>query len=189
MMAALRKRTTFSNPHSLRARPKQTRDRNVRIDAISPARCGVPTPSCDRNESLFLRVAVRREEEDMSNSKLFAVVGILLASASGAVASPMLRLGGADPNIVQAQYGGNCANWQRQCARLWGGGTERWNECMGQPQALADCGRGGYAGGGYAQGTDLCGNWHQQCARLYGRSPAYRDCMRQPLALADCGRY
>ena len=188
MMAALRKRTTFSNPHSLRARPKQTRDRNVRIDAISPARCGVPTPTCDRNESLFLRVAVRREQEDMSNSKLFAVVGILLASASGAVASPMLRLGGADPNIVQAQYG-NCANWHRQCARLWGGGTERWNECMGQPQALADCGRGGYAGGGYAQGTDLCGNWHQQCARLYGRSPAYRDCMRQPQALADCGRY
>jgi hypothetical protein len=58
----------------------------------------------------------------MSNSKLFAVVSILLASASGAVASPMLRLGGADPNILQVQYGGNCANWQRQCARLWGGG-------------------------------------------------------------------
>jgi hypothetical protein len=33
MMAALRKFTTFSNPHSLRARPKQTRDRNVGIDA------------------------------------------------------------------------------------------------------------------------------------------------------------
>ena len=32
MMAALRKRTTYSNPHSPQALPKQTRDRNVRID-------------------------------------------------------------------------------------------------------------------------------------------------------------
>jgi hypothetical protein len=38
MMAALRKRTTFSNPHSLRARPKQTRDRNVGIDTGTEAR-------------------------------------------------------------------------------------------------------------------------------------------------------
>ena len=38
MMAALRKRTTFSNPHSLRARPKQTRDRNVGIDTGTEVR-------------------------------------------------------------------------------------------------------------------------------------------------------
>jgi hypothetical protein len=121
----------------------------------------------------------------------FAAALTLLASSACLRASPLDRLSPANPNVVQVQYGDLCANWHRQCARLWGVGTQRWNDCMNQPQALADCGRGGYGGGGYyQQGGDLCGNWHNECVRLYGwRTRTYRDCMHQPQALADCGRY
>jgi hypothetical protein len=71
-----------------------------------------------------------------------------------------------------------------------GGGTQRWNDCMNQSQALADCGDGYGGGGYYQQGGDLCGNWRNEFARLHGwRTRAYRDCMQQPQALADCGRY
>src|SRR4051794_18102594 len=96
--------------------------------------------------------------------------------------------------VVIATNGGvpeaqaQCANWQRQCARLWGGGTARWQECMSQPQAQYHCGGGG-SGGGYEQGSDLCANWHNECTRLYGRGYEYRSCLRQPQARADCGRY
>jgi hypothetical protein len=127
---------------------------------------------------------------------LLAVAGILTASASGSAALSLPRLSPTSLDIVQVQYGGECANWHRQCARLYGGGTQQWNECMHQPQALYDCGggggyvQGGYRGGYYRQEGDLCGNWHRECSRLYGyRSPAYHDCLRQPQALADCGRY
>jgi hypothetical protein len=133
---------------------------------------------------------------------LLAIAGLL--TASGATALPLASLSSTDLSVVQVQYGGNCANWQQQCARLYGGGTQQWNECMNQPQALYDCGRGGYPGGGYQRGYqggyvgggyyqgggDLCGNWRRQCARLYGGgSQQWHECMHQPQALADCGRY
>jgi hypothetical protein len=125
-------------------------------------------------------------------AKSLLAVGILIAGAGGSAAMPLARPSTTGLDVVQVQ----CANWQRECARLYGGGTQQWNECMHQPQALYDCGRGGgyvqggYRGGYYQQEGDLCGNWHRECSRLYGyRSPAYHDCLRQPQALADCGRY
>ena len=66
---------------------------------------------------------------------LLAFAGILMAGAGCAAASPLRRLDPNSPDVVQAQYGGECANWHRQCARLYGGGTQQWNECMHQPQA------------------------------------------------------
>ena len=119
--------------------------------------------------------------------------------------SLMVRVGPQEKAFVLAQYdGGLCANWQQQCARYYGGGTQQWHQCMNQPQARYDCGAGGgyggysgYRGGygprggyGHSQGADACDNWHDQCARLYGwRTYNYRACMHQPQALADCGRY
>ena len=129
-----------------------------------------------------------KEDGHMRNSgmSLLVVAGILTVSAGSSAAMPFTHLSPTGRGVVQVQ----CANWQRQCARLYGGGTERWNECMNQPQARYDCGGGSYRGG-YREGSeDLCGNWHRQCARLYGyRSSAYHDCLGQPQALADCGRY
>ncbi|KQW22423.1 hypothetical protein ASC80_03270 [Afipia sp. Root123D2] len=135
---------------------------------------------------------------------LFVLAAILSASAmTPAAALDRAPLSDAvQSDVVQVQSrGGNCANWQRQCARLYGGGTYQWNACMNQPQAQYDCGRGGYGGGygrgGYGRGgygggyrdADLCANWHNECTRLYGRGQAYRACLRQPQARADCGRY
>jgi hypothetical protein len=77
-----------------------------------------------------------------------------------------------------------CANWERECARLWGEATTHYRQCMRQPQAMRDCQADNFAGS-----DDLCTNWLRECTRLYGsRSRAYRACMRQPQALADCGR-
>jgi len=94
--------------------------------------------------------------------------------------------------VQLAQYGDLCGNWQRECARLYGGGTRAWRACMRQPQAIADCQGGNYGGGdyrGYPQSErDLCGNWQRQCARLYGRgSPNWQACLQQPNAIRDCG--
>lgn len=125
---------------------------------------------------------------------------IMLTAISSASAAPLaLRPSLQDAGFVLAQYdGGLCANWQRQCARYYGGGTQQWQQCMNQPQARYDCGAGGgygggggygYPRGGYSQGVDACDNWREQCARLYGgRTYNYRACMHQPQALADCGR-
>jgi hypothetical protein len=33
----------------------------------------------------------------------------------------------------------SCGTWKRECAKLWGWGTHRWNQCMGQPGALRSC--------------------------------------------------
>jgi len=76
-----------------------------------------------------------------------------------------------------------CANWERECARLWGDGTRHYRQCMRQPQAITDCQLDNFAGS-----NDLCTNWLRECTRLYGRSRSYKACMRQPQALADCGR-
>ena len=50
-------------------------------------------------------------------------------------------IGSTESDQSQLQYGGNCGNWQRPFARLYGGGTQRWNECVNQPQARYDRGR------------------------------------------------
>jgi hypothetical protein len=76
-----------------------------------------------------------------------------------------------------------CANWERECARLWGDGMRHYRQCMRQPQTITDCQLDNFAGS-----NDLCTNWLRECTRLYGRSRAYRACMKQPQALADCGR-
>jgi hypothetical protein len=91
--------------------------------------------------------------------------------------------------ILAQSRGGLCQNWVRECSRLWGYQTDRWHQCMGQPGARQDCGRGGY---GYQEdsggGTDLCRNWRRQCADLYGwRTRRWHQCIHQPQAEADCG--
>ena len=80
---------------------------------------------------------------------IFATALILLSSTASSLSAPVGPTAVTNKDVIQVQYSNLCANWQRQCARLWGGGTQRWNECMNQPQALADCGRGGYGGGGF----------------------------------------
>jgi len=76
-----------------------------------------------------------------------------------------------------------CANWKRECSRLWRPGTKHYAQCMAQPLAVNDCATDSLLGP-----TNLCENWLKACARLYGaNSRAYRACMRQPQARIDCG--
>jgi hypothetical protein len=37
-----------------------------------------------------------------------------------------------------------CANWRRECARLYGWQTRNWYSCMNQPGAIRHCGGGNY---------------------------------------------
>jgi hypothetical protein len=53
-----------------------------------------------------------------------------------------------------------CKNWERECARLWGG-TRHYRQCMRQPQAIRDCQADNYGGS-----DDLCTNWLRECTRL-----------------------
>jgi len=127
----------------------------------------------------------------------FLIAGILLAGVASASATSLK--GGATqitpPQDIlwQAQYRGSlCGNWQRECARLYGSGTDGWQQCMNQPGAIYDCGGGGHQGPSYSQyrqrGGDLCGNWHRECARLHGhRTYNWQQCMNQPAAVWDCG--
>ena len=72
-----------------------------------------------------------------------------------------------EQNFTPVQYSGNlCGNWHQECARLYGHRTYRWQQCMQQPQALEDCGRGGYRGYRGQTSSSQCGNWHRECARL-----------------------
>jgi hypothetical protein len=76
---------------------------------------------------------------------LLAASVLGLGAMSTAVASPLPRLDipPADA-FTLVQDGGLCGNWRRECARLYGYRTYRWQQCMAQPQALVDCGRAGY---------------------------------------------
>lgn len=87
-----------------------------------------------------------------------------------------------EQNFTPVQYSGNlCGNWHQECARLYGHRTYRWQQCMQQPQALEDCGRGGYRGYRGQTSSSQCGNWHRECARLYGRGSYEWQCdSRQP---------
>jgi hypothetical protein len=97
---------------------------------------------------------------------LFLAAVILVSGVSGSTAGPDL-----DVDM--------CGDWQRACAKLYGNGTKRWRDCMGQPQAIRDC---------QGNSDDVCGNWHAGCVRLYGwQTQEYRNCMKQPQALRDCG--
>jgi|GEM_PF-2952281 len=114
-----------------------------------------------------------------------SLAAVLPASAASLV--PEATPEGAPAALTPVQYSGDlCANWQRECARLWGWRTRRWHECMGQPAAVWDCGGGQtYGYGGRRRGS--CGNWRRECARLYGwRSQRWYECMNQPGAVQDC---
>jgi hypothetical protein len=158
---------------------------------------------------------------------------LIISSSSMVAAQPTLIAGGfgghatqqSSAPIEQVQYRGGrggyggssdlCQNWHRECARLYGYGTPRWNACMGQPAARYDCGegggrsfqrRGGYDRGydrGYNRGYDdgggrhfrrgggfgSCRVWRRECANLYGRrSPQWHACMNQPGARRACSR-
>jgi hypothetical protein len=81
-----------------------------------------------------------------------------------------------------------CANWQRECARLYGWQSPGWHACMGQPGAVRDCSRrsrGWEDDGGSDE--DLCRNWRRECARLHGwQTRNWYSCMGQPGAIRDC---
>lgn len=81
--------------------------------------------------------------------------GLLVASAIGfaslapASAAPlgtgdMSLAPGSEVELAQ-YYGRNrCSTWRRECADLYGWRTRRWHQCMNQPKARRDCGRGYY---------------------------------------------
>ena len=50
------------------------------------------------------------------------LAGIIPASAAS-LTSGATRIAPLQSVLEQAQYGGRCANWRRQCANLYGPGT------------------------------------------------------------------
>ncbi len=125
--------------------------------------------------------------------RFLIAAGFFLAAFAPAQAMPLMGCTlpmAQEQNFTPVQYSGNlCGNWHQECARLYGHRTYRWQQCMQQPQALEDCGRGGYRGYRGQTSSSLCGNWHRECARLYGRgSYEWQQCMRQPAAIWDCQR-
>jgi hypothetical protein len=105
--------------------------------------------------------------------------------------------------IQQVQSRELCGNWHRECARLYGHQTQQWHQCMNQPGARWDCGRGGYGGGRYGRRGDddgddrgyyrdgtpraSCSTWRRECAKLYGwQSQSWHSCMTQPGARRAC---
>lgn len=111
-------------------------------------------------------------------------LGIAAAFAIGLFSTP-----------AAAQYQ-SCEVWKQDCARYYGWGNGNWQNCMGQPGALAACGRGGYYGGSGYQGggyayrrpAQSCAVWKQDCARYYGWGNVnWQNCMGQPGAIAACG--
>jgi hypothetical protein len=114
-------------------------------------------------------------------SSIIALAGITTASAG----SPAAKNISPPHDILVKVQADLCENWHRECARLWGYGSYNWQQCMGQPAAIADCG----GGGRFAQPSGgLCENWHRECARLWGYgSYNWQQCMGQPAAIYDCG--
>ena len=129
--------------------------------------------------------------------RLLIALSIVFAGAPSASAAPASGGMSAPPDVFQlAQYGRRaaCANWQQQCANLYGWQTQRWQQCMGQPQAVAACSRrgggyddygyGDYRGGGRRAAS---ANWRQLCAGLYGwQTQRWYQCMGQPQAVHAC---
>ncbi len=92
-----------------------------------------------------------------------------------------------------AAYAASCEVWKQDCARFYGWGNINWQNCMGQPGAIAACnggyGGGGYQGGGYAyrRPGQSCAVWKTDCARFYGwNNINWQNCMGQPGAIAAC---
>ena len=116
-----------------------------------------------------------------------SLAGIVPASAAS-FSSDAIRVAASQDLLEQAQYGGRCANWERECAKLYGWQTPQWHACMGQPGAIKDCGGSdGYDDGDRGRRGDRCTNWREECAKLYGRqTPQWNACMGQPGAIRDC---
>jgi hypothetical protein len=47
-------------------------------------------------------------------------------------------------NGINYGGGGTCRSWQTSCAQNYGWNNINWQNCMGQPGAIAACGGGGY---------------------------------------------
>jgi len=123
--------------------------------------------------------------------KIFAIaVGVFLSlSLSAHAGSPAGNNISPPHDFLVKVQADLCGNWHRECARLWGYRSYNWQQCMGQPAAIYDCGGGGRGGGVAQPSGSLCENWYTECARLHGyRTQAWRQCMRQPAAIWDCQR-
>lgn len=59
----------------------------------------------------------------------------------GIAATVAIGLFSATPAAAQQ----SCQVWQQDCARYYGWGNVNWQNCMGQPGAIAACG-GAYGG-------------------------------------------
>lgn len=121
-----------------------------------------------------------------------AAVALALPAAAQVLPAPLPQ---SKPAVEFVQYGDLCGNWRRECARLYGRQTQAWYNCMGQPQAVADCQGGGR--GHSRRGDDYddyrprrvasCGTWRSECAKLYGFGTyRWNQCMGQPGAVRAC---
>ena len=160
-----------------------------------------------RNQASFAGLRLRTRKKSLVMRKLIVPLITFSFGLVGTTASAASPTGGATPGappqavLKRAQYD-LCDNWRRQCANLYGGGSQQWEQCMGQPGAIRDCrggpgrpgdeqdgghGKGGDQEGDYREPGNLCANWEKKCADLYGSgSQEWAQCMHQPDAVKDC---
>lgn len=90
---------------------------------------------------------------------------------------------------LTVQYGDSCDGWRRACARLYGFGSVKWQQCMQQPKAVRACrgGSPGYDDDYRPNRGGSCAEWRRQCAYYYGhRTEKWYQCMGQPKAIRAC---
>jgi hypothetical protein len=131
----------------------------------------------------------RTQEKTMLRRMLIGLCFVLAGSVTASAAPIASTRPVTETTVHLAQS--RCANWQRECARLYGWQTNGWQLSMGQPGAVRDCSGGRSHRGGYDDegddGDGACRNWRRQCARLYGwRTPTWYSCMGQPGAINAC---
>lgn len=114
------------------------------------------------------------------------LIGIYLLLASGIIAFQPIAGAAAAPPATQYP-GQSCDRWEQECTKHDGPQTDRWYECMNQPQAKYACqDPAGFAG----YPSQECDMWLHECARSYGSATRkYKICMQRRAAVVACGRF